>query len=882
MKDQHSKRISVLYFSLAAAEGLAALVYLLSIPADPKNVILLGLSLPRLLAAAGLLAAFLLAGGLTLSAWREAPGLKRGIEKVLGQKRPFYLALGTAGLLGAAGWLLSFMPGYRFMQLEPYFIRLQPLIYWITLVGLQTVFFLLAGSRRLHWTRLRQALAEQKPGLLLGLAFLAASLAVWAWVALSGVGLQPDMFWNKAGVPLLGLQVLPAWAAGLLVLAAGIWRKRPAATAGGGQTRLDWIDLGISLGLWILTALLWLGEPLPHNHFAPGPYPPNHVNYPYSDAAVYDICAQSALIGKGLCFGQYVDKPLYSVFLLILHLLSGRDYSLVIAFQVVVMALLPVVLYWMGKALHSRAAGVTAGLLAAFKGANAIAATLLIWDVSNPKFMMSEYPMALALAVFCLAAVDWLKSAARPTLAALAAGGWLGLASFIRHNAWFLLPVIPAAALLPYGKRWREWAKVCLLFILVLFVTIAPWMWRSSEVDGEALYFLIPFRTVIWGGRYEFEVEYEQPPAIEPEAAQPGQVGATPPAAAPVEPAKQRRRFNILPNLVSSFGRLAAQVSNHFVHNLTASVFTLPSFPLFDDLKGAVSREQPDSLWSAEWDGQMSAPTRLMLVVNLLILAAGVGSAGRRWKTAGALPLLVYLVYNAGISVARTSGGRYIVPMDWVVYFYYAIGLVQLAAWGAALLGFSPPEESREEQAASLPAAGNSPPGFGWKRAALLAFAFLLAGALAPLSELIFPERYPSLKAAQVLDKLEQEGALAQTGFQQAQLEEFLSGRGATLLYGRALYPRYLDPKDDKIGEVYNYLPKQEPQLVFTLINSQGSWLVRLPLSEPPARFPDDLDVAVAACRGDYLEARAVWLLDAGTAAHERSPEIPLSCEPEK
>ncbi len=44
-----------LYFAAAALEALAALAYLFVIPADPKNSILFGFSLPRLLLVGALL-----------------------------------------------------------------------------------------------------------------------------------------------------------------------------------------------------------------------------------------------------------------------------------------------------------------------------------------------------------------------------------------------------------------------------------------------------------------------------------------------------------------------------------------------------------------------------------------------------------------------------------------------------------------------------------------------------------------------------------------------------------------------------------------------------------------------------------------------------------
>ena len=47
--------------------------------------------------------------------------------------------------------------------------------------------------------------------------------------------------------------------------------------------------------------------------------------------------------------------------------------------------------------------------------------------------------------------------------------------------------------------------------------------------------------------------------------------------------------------------------------------------------------------------------------------------------------LVGYYLSNA---LGRTSGSRYLVPTDWVVLFYFGVGLVQLSIWWAVFIGF--------------------------------------------------------------------------------------------------------------------------------------------------------------------------------------------------
>jgi len=70
------------------------------------------------------------------------------------------------------------------------------------------------------------------------------------------------------------------------------------------------------------------------------------------------------------------------------------------------------------------------------------------------------------------------------------------------------------------------------------------------------------------------------------------------------------------------------------------------------------------------------------LIASLLILSIGFGTAWRKYKVAGAVPMMVFLVYNLATAVARTSGGRYIQPVQWIVYLYFGIGLFRSSYGG--------------------------------------------------------------------------------------------------------------------------------------------------------------------------------------------------------
>jgi len=78
---------------------------------------------------------------------------------------------------------------------------------------------------------------------------------------------------------------------------------------------------------------LWIYLPAHSNYFAPGPYPPSFQAYPFSDAEIYDLGAQYALIGQRLNNFGYVDKPLYTFLLFLFHSVAGQSTARVLVLQ---------------------------------------------------------------------------------------------------------------------------------------------------------------------------------------------------------------------------------------------------------------------------------------------------------------------------------------------------------------------------------------------------------------------------------------------------------------------------------------------------------------------------------------------------------------------
>lgn len=179
------------FFFLAALEGIGCLVFLLSIPPDPKNAVFLGYSLSRLVMAGVLLAA---AAAFFTLAWagRRADGrLARRLRAALAG------ASLRRGLLGLS--LIAVLAAWLNLQLEPYwygfyhaaFERLQPFFLWAGLLGLQTFLAVWLGYGQAHPGAVRALVRGERSWLRASLIAVAAVGLAALFIILTGSGVAP-------------------------------------------------------------------------------------------------------------------------------------------------------------------------------------------------------------------------------------------------------------------------------------------------------------------------------------------------------------------------------------------------------------------------------------------------------------------------------------------------------------------------------------------------------------------------------------------------------------------------------------------------------------------------------------------------------------------
>jgi len=872
------------FFLLSAIESLISALFLLSIPADVKNQLVWGYSLRRLILLAGLLLISTASFWLARFAWQNEKWSTKVWENIFGKPRTNARLLLFFSLILMIAVSILLTPLYRFGIWAAFIERLLPLIVWMACVSAQACLGLLYWGNRIFWNGLVMALKQQRMALYTaGVVFLGLA-ALWIWIARTGIGLRAKgMMWYDAGVPLLGGQI---WLVVCLLLAIA-WiffrfvRNSPRLRALW-QNHPNRIDITIGFILWLIAAFLWVSQPMPpNNFFAPGPYLPEKAYYPYSDAAFWDQGGQFALIGQGIANrNAFADHAGFMGFLAMLHLLVGQDYSRVVTLQVVLFAIFPAILYWLGKSLHSRAAGLLIAGLAIFHESNAIAAGTMI-NTSHVKLLMTEFPTGIFLAVLALWLSNWLKEPQDNRAYTLPIGGALGLLVLIRYNTLVIPLAVLFGTLLAFGRNWQTWLKSSLLLILSITVILSPWMWRSWKLSGTPFFFAEK-------ASYVFQKEFRSPlpPTQTPTPLPPSsfEMGLAP--WSPIKmglaqtldsPISSRIPFLSKSERQSTIGEAFIVVVNHFVHNLITSVLILPTTPFFHDLRTMIYEIRP--FWEkmgVHWTGALTPIEAISLSINLLILSVGIGVSWKRLGIAGLVPLGVFLAYHFSAALARASGGRYIVPVDWVVIVYFGIGLIQLLFWGSAIFDL----HFEGEQRFPLQKI------FSFKKGVFTLLPFLLfVGAMTVLDQAM-PRRYPALTKAQILDIMIKKDLLAQAGVDTQELSAFLAEPDARAYLGLALFPRfYFSDEGDDYSGFEPVSPKNYPRLFFTMIGPQDSNLFGtqaiLPFSRSPEYFPNATDLILIGCqhkKPSYIDAVFVVIIGEEEAVYVRSPGAPLSC----
>lgn len=701
--------------------------------------------------------------------------------------------------------------------------QLYPLFTWVSLFLLQTTLLSVLIVHSLG----------QKDFSKIYFVTLGGLYALWLFIALTGIGIVPDQYyWNVAGVPVMATQVA-------LILLMGLSIEFISTLLKKHFTKFNklpvWVDIIICVVIWASATFLWIGTPFGHSFFAKGPFAPNNDFIPYSDAAYTDLGSQYMLIGEGLNYPLFTEKTLYVFFLGILHFLAGQSYLSTTSLQIAFFAIFPVLFYLFGKSFKSRTLGLMLAAFAIIKEHNALIATFKI-SVSNSRLYMTEFPTSIMMLALGLLVFLWFRKPGKKYLI-IAAGGVLGFATMIRSNPLVLLPLLLLAALFVYQFNWKKWFQASLIFLLGFILAVGPWSIRnqvlySTNTYTQKIQAVINSRFLhkplaqnpTGNGFYDLYLLNTVPPSNtldSPQADSESQIKPT--------------------SLIDA----AHIVAGHFLNNEIKSLFTLPFQYYPQDLNTILGEDY----WKEPviWQGEMPPTTIAFFALNLGLIALGIAFSLKKWHLAGLVPLLLNVGYYLSNALGRTSGSRYLLPVDWVTYFYFLVGIYSIFTFFDILAPLKS-EQNTINQNSRENSISKSNRAAGWITAAII----LVLGTAIPVVDASFPKLYPQQSEQQIIAKLSATPLVTQTGLSEEQLTDFVSNHNGLILYGRLLYPReYKIPEESGWG------------IMFTMLTPEIYEIYIQPQPEIDQPIDAGQDVFILGCQQEnYIQALAAYLVD--------------------
>ena len=824
--------------------GIAAF-QLASIPGEASTNLLWGFSIQRLmLLTASALAA--LGNLLTSILLIIRPSWKQKLHTLVFHAQNGAvlrrMAIITAVLCAMSLLVLRFYKGGSWLS---YYDRLAPLMFALMLESLLIWVSLCLIQVNVY----PSAAIVFKPMLNLSMRIAGFFALLWILIKFTGMGITPENHsaWGYTTSTLLEWQLMAAALIAVLTL-----RKTNLA----GKDTNPRHETAIVISIWLAAAVFWSMLPTTYGHYAPPPVAPNYEVYPYSDAGIYDLNAQYLLRG-GFPPDQIPPKPFYSFLLAVFHTLAGQDYDRTVFVQTLLLAWIPAGLYLIGTRMHSRLAGILVSMLAIFREWNSIQATPHATYIASVKLMLTDIPTLLGVVLFCVLLIDILQSSSSHWWKPIAAGGIVGLTIMMRSQSILLAPAAFLFMLLIEPKNWKRWLSNSVLIGFGFFLALFPWLWRNYQATGNWAIDAPGWQPKTLAERYSFDEK--APPRLEGEndGAYAERMMAT-----ALDFARRQPAF------------VAQFITNHTINNHITSLLVLPVRDQVTDLRSLLLAVDP--FWQ-RWDGRKINPSQaVILVFYLSILSIGVGASWKKARWMGILPLAIHTAYIMSIAIARRSGWRFVLPTDWVVYFYFVIGMLECLVMLRALLGL------HSRQLHPLPVNNHTNHLSTAQQASTtiaISAAMLLAGSAMPLASIFFSPTPPSPSRDEMIADILETAESQTLSTKTAQLEQFLNDENTILRSGNAFYPRfYREDEGMPTADWKAFENRDFSRLGFILFDQNWSNAI-IPLNESPSWFPNNAEVLVATCKGrKYVDVRLVLVKNDPVTLYLSSS--PLQCSP--
>lgn len=838
MKADLIRNVVRMNLGLAFVEGVFVFWQYVQTPSEAETAVFLGFSPLRLVILLGMLIVLVALGyGCRMSLrghWWDGT-LGRNLAQFHDRAVVFLFFIAVLGVL----YFILFSSEHVLGRLAVYRSSLSPILVWLVLISstaLVSFLFLRAYDLPL--------LGTFRDVLLPSIVALIALISLVLFVAATRIGLDPDaVYWQDPGTPLLLPQVWLAWVIGMILFYL-LGRFKTLS--------LKKTDLFICFGLWMVASLLWLNQPLAPAYNALEPKEPNFQVYPFGDALLYDVVAHGFLIGKPLQSDFWI-KPLYSLFLGILHFFSQENYGLLISMQVILLAVIPIFVYLLTSELSNRPAGLVAAILVIVRERNGIALSNVI-EVSHSKLLMSDmFTMGLMVLMLWLL-IRWIRKPDMHRSAPFVVGGLIALLTLTRGHPIVLFPVIGCILLFLAPRPALRWRSI-LLLTAGLVLPLVPWFWRNYQTMGR-----LAFQNPVSPYSANVAGLYSMTPLL----ASPKMFNETDAVY------YERLQKQIAQFVVEHPGELVRFISAHYAHNAIFSYIYLPHSFEIETVRTYVKAEP---FWH-QWQGSLSNQGWVLLALNIVVLSLGLGRAWRDVKWYAFIPILVGIGYNLSIAVGRLSGWRFILPADWITLMYYAIGLMQVVYLAGYLL-------SGTTEPASIVAQNLSPaPSTRFSLSIIgLGALFLSLSLSLTYGHKLFTPRKADPTQEQLIEVFQKNSELTQ--FSSDAVQTFLKQDDAVLLSGQSLYPAFFKPKSGVLNHYWlAFEARPYSRIVFYLMGSQPASVI-LPVTSRPIAFPDAADVIVLGCTNEnnYVDAISVVITSTQPQiVYNRDPVSSLIC----
>lgn len=771
----------IILFCLQAIESTFTLIWLISIPGEEAAAFLFGLSFTRILLAAIpiVILAISIFGGLIfilhsrlsvkLINWSQDSG-KRSVIGVICICLPIVIAL------------FEQISTVTFRLTDAQAQRLLPIEFLLLLVLSQIGLII-------HYN----PLSSEKPKILnfwmptlLSFGFIAIMLILGLWGGIQPVEDTP--YFSGKGAPLLPNQLF--FIIYFILLSLFIFIEFPEKTRW-----LKRLDIIICFSLFFLAILIWSRIPIPLNNFTHFSNLKGGELVPYSDSRIYDVNAQQMILGLGLGGGNPLPRPLYSFFLALLHVILGQSFANIIQAQTVVLAILPVGIYLLGKRFYHSLLGLAAALFLILRETNQALLSSL-HTLSSVRMMMSESFVAVFLVVLTILVMVWFakpESRARSFIV----GVLLGITALIRTQVLLLSFVLLLFLFFVLIKNRRVFVISSMTFLGGVLLVVFIWMGRNEIRSGQFV-----FEDTVYASHTILPIPNQ---------------GNVP---------------NVQGDIFNSIEEYVQRTSSLLTNSMLSSLYQFPwEWNLQDNLEDSVAGQIDQPFMS---NLVVKSSQSFSLIIHLFLIGVGLIGAWRRKGLIGLIPAGIYLGYDLSSAAAGFSGWRFILPVDWVFSLYWIIGVIECTCFLLFIDLWRRKEESFDYITQLAP---------DWKKIVLVGT--IAACFLFPISESFFPKLTTNLDRTKLLSEMNEFN-----NSPEAQALHALAMNPSTEINkGAVLYPQLLQsPRDFWLNKVDTLTSFNQPVLIFDAVNNQKTSYF-LPVSNQPDFDLHNTQAIIVSCK---------------------------------